>query len=97
VASANIIACAPCPCAVPQALTKEGIKQRVAEFAAAAKNAIEAGFDGIEIHGANGYLVDQCRWAASGCRSSIVCALVCFFLHWLQGCACFQRPAQVVL
>jgi 2,4-dienoyl-CoA reductase-like NADH-dependent reductase (Old Yellow Enzyme family) len=56
----------PAPCAsslpaVPQALTREGIKQRVTEFAAAAKNAIAAGFDGIEIHGANGYLVDQCK------------------------------------
>jgi 2,4-dienoyl-CoA reductase-like NADH-dependent reductase (Old Yellow Enzyme family) len=34
------------------------IKEVVQQFATAAKNAIEAGFDGVEIHGANGYLLD---------------------------------------
>ncbi|KAI8071558.1 12-oxo-phytodienoic acid-like protein [Gongronella butleri] len=43
----------------PRALTKEEIQAIVGDFASAAQNAIEAGFDGIEIHGANGYLVDQ--------------------------------------
>ena len=44
---------------VPRAMTVEEIEQMVHEFAVAAKNAIEAGFDGVECHGANGYLVDQ--------------------------------------
>jgi len=44
---------------VPKALTVEEIKSFVAHYAQAAKNAIAAGFDGVEIHGANGYLVDQ--------------------------------------
>ncbi|KAK4201007.1 hypothetical protein QBC40DRAFT_278974 [Triangularia verruculosa] len=43
----------------PEEMTIDDIKQKVAEYAQAAKNAIEAGFDGVEIHGANGYLVDQ--------------------------------------
>ena len=43
----------------PQALDEEGIQRFIGEYAQAAKNAIEAGFDGVEIHGANGYLVDQ--------------------------------------
>ncbi|GAD99298.1 12-oxophytodienoate reductase [Paecilomyces variotii No. 5] len=43
----------------PKPMTVEDIKETVAEFAAAAKRAIEAGFDGVEIHGANGYLLDQ--------------------------------------
>ncbi len=43
----------------PRALTVEEIKEIVKEYANGAKNAIEAGFDGVEIHGANGYLVDQ--------------------------------------
>lgn len=43
----------------PRALEVPEIEQWVADYAQAAKNAIEAGFDGVEIHGANGYLVDQ--------------------------------------
>jgi NADPH2 dehydrogenase len=45
--------------AVPRELTESEIKDFVGDYAQAAKNAIEAGFDGVEIHGANGYLVDQ--------------------------------------
>jgi len=44
---------------VPKAVTQEDIDQLVADFAQAANNAIEAGFDGVEIHAANGYLIDQ--------------------------------------
>lgn len=43
----------------PQAMTVTEIKQTVADFAHAAENAVKAGFDGIEIHGANGYLFQQ--------------------------------------
>ncbi|KAJ8071424.1 hypothetical protein OCU04_001745 [Sclerotinia nivalis] len=45
--------------AKPEALTEAEIKEYIGLYAQAAKNAIEAGFDGVEIHGANGYLVDQ--------------------------------------
>jgi NADPH2 dehydrogenase len=45
--------------AVPVAMSVEEIRVRVQEYAAAARNAVAAGFDGVEIHGANGYLVDQ--------------------------------------
>ncbi|KAL5338401.1 hypothetical protein BJX70DRAFT_388620 [Aspergillus crustosus] len=44
---------------VPREMTEEDIRAVIADFATAAKNAIAAGFDGVEIHGANGYLVDQ--------------------------------------
>ena len=43
----------------PRALTTDEIKQIVADYAHAAKCSAEAGFDGVEIHGANGYLIDQ--------------------------------------
>jgi N-ethylmaleimide reductase len=43
----------------PQAMTAEDLTQTKAEFVTAAKNAIEAGFDGVELHSANGYLLEQ--------------------------------------
>ncbi|WP_233887612.1 alkene reductase [Paraburkholderia flagellata] len=44
---------------VPRELSVAEIKQLVALYAQAAKNALAAGFDGVEIHSANGYLVNQ--------------------------------------
>ncbi|KAL2802078.1 FMN-linked oxidoreductase [Aspergillus granulosus] len=43
----------------PRPMTVKEIKQTVTDFVTASQNAIEAGFDGVEIHGANGYLLDQ--------------------------------------
>lgn len=40
-------------------MTIEEIKQTIQDFKAAAKNALEAGFDGVELHSANGYLFHQ--------------------------------------
>jgi NADPH2 dehydrogenase len=45
--------------ATPEPLTEEEIWEFIGNYKQAAKNAIEAGFDGVEIHGANGYLIDQ--------------------------------------
>lgn len=45
--------------ATPKALTKEGIKEIVAAFVQAAKRALQAGFDVIEIHNAHGYLLHR--------------------------------------
>jgi N-ethylmaleimide reductase len=47
------------PNAMPQAMTEADIKTTIEEFVQAAKNAVAAGFDGIELHGANGYLLEQ--------------------------------------
>ncbi len=47
------------PYPAPQAMTLTEIEETQEEFILASKNAIEAGFDGVELHGANGYLLDQ--------------------------------------
>ena len=44
---------------VPVALSPEALQKTKAEFVNASKNAIRAGFDGIELHSANGYLLEQ--------------------------------------
>ncbi|MGW6401270.1 alkene reductase [Streptomyces sp. NPDC055134] len=43
----------------PREMTEADIAETVSDFASAARNAIEAGFDGVELHGANGYLLHQ--------------------------------------
>jgi N-ethylmaleimide reductase len=47
------------PFPVPEAMTGRDIEAAIAEFAQAARNAMAAGFDGVELHGANGYLLEQ--------------------------------------
>jgi len=57
------------PYPVPHAMTAGEIEMTLGEFTSAAVNAIEAGFDGVEIHGANGYLIDQFFNTASNQRT----------------------------
>lgn len=47
------------PLPVPEAMTEADIKTAIGEYAQAARNAVKAGFDGIELHSANGYLLEQ--------------------------------------
>ncbi|MFE9257663.1 alkene reductase [Streptomyces sp. NPDC006879] len=44
---------------VPRELSDDEIHATIEDFATAARNAVEAGFDGVELHGANGYLIHQ--------------------------------------
>ncbi|MBW0450934.1 alkene reductase [Paraburkholderia phenoliruptrix] len=49
----------PVPYEAPRALSTKEVVAVVQDFVQAAKNAMAAGFDGVEIHGANGYLIEQ--------------------------------------
>jgi N-ethylmaleimide reductase len=47
------------PHSAPRAMTERDIAHAIGEYARSAKLAIQAGFDGVELHGANGYLIEQ--------------------------------------
>lgn len=86
-------------------MTLEDIRRVRDEFVRAARNALDAGFDLVELHGANGYLIDQFLASASNRRSDayggslenrarflleIVDALVAASVPSASACAC--RP-----
>lgn len=56
---------------VPRALTTDEVRQTVADFRHAARRAIEAGADGVEIHGANAYLIQQFFAPSANTRTDI--------------------------
>ncbi|MDC7703851.1 alkene reductase [Vogesella indigofera] len=57
------------PHPVPREMSEADIALSIADYAASAKLAIEAGFDGVELHAANGYLIDQFLNTASNQRT----------------------------
>jgi 2,4-dienoyl-CoA reductase-like NADH-dependent reductase (Old Yellow Enzyme family) len=57
------------PLAVPRELTVPDIARIQEHFARAARRAVEAGFDGVELHGHNGYLIDQFLTGCTNLRS----------------------------
>ena len=57
------------PYEAPRALTTEQIKKTIQDYKTAALNAKEAGFSGVEVHGANGYLINQFLDSRSNIRS----------------------------
>lgn len=54
---------------VPERMTTKDIQEVIAAYVCAAKDAQQAGFDGIEIHGAHGYLIDQFFWNLTNRRT----------------------------
>jgi len=69
--SQTFIATGPAQVSEPVALTLSGIKETLSDYRAAAANAKEAGFDGVEIHAANGYLIDQFLRSGSNQRRDV--------------------------
>ncbi|KAI0640768.1 NADH:flavin oxidoreductase/NADH oxidase [Trametes meyenii] len=68
--SSSPLALSASPEDIPRELTKEEVKEYVQWYASAAANAVhKAGFDGVEVHGAGGYLVDQFLQEASNKRT----------------------------
>jgi N-ethylmaleimide reductase len=57
------------PYDLPRVMTAADIRRAIDEYAQAARNAVAAGFDGVEIHGANGYLITQFLDPGSNLRS----------------------------
>jgi N-ethylmaleimide reductase len=57
------------PCVAPRALASEEMPYLVRQYQRGLRNAVEAGFDGVEIHGANGYLIEQFLCTGSNKRS----------------------------
>jgi N-ethylmaleimide reductase len=53
---------------IPREMTENDIKIAIGEYAHSCRLAIDAGFDGVELHGANGYLIDQFLNTASNLR-----------------------------
>ncbi|MBC8069359.1 MAG: alkene reductase [Deltaproteobacteria bacterium] len=59
----------PLPMPVPEAMTAKDIEHTIEQYVHSAQLAIDAGFDGVELHGANGYLIDQFLNTASNQRT----------------------------
>lgn len=85
----------------PRAMTRREIKGTVQDFAAGARNAIRAGFDGIELHGASGVLLHQ--FLADGCNrrtdeyGGTVANRIRFVAEIVEAVADAIGPAQVGL
>ncbi len=67
--SQTLIATGMAPVSEPVAMTTRQIEETLDDFQQGARNAKEAGFDGVEIHAANGYLIDQFLKTGSNQRS----------------------------
>lgn len=81
----------PQPVPVPRALTVAEIRQTIADYAHAARRAVEAGCDGIEIHAANGYLPSQFLHRTSNLRDDAyggsVANRIRFLVEAAEACA----------
>jgi N-ethylmaleimide reductase len=89
----------PKPFVIPRPLATEEIPAIVAEFAAAVQHALAAGFDGVELHAASGYLVHQFLDGAANVRTDLYGGSVenraRFLLQVLDGMIAVAGAARV--
>ena len=78
------------PIPTPRALELAEIPGIVAQYAQGARNAMEAGFDGVEVHGANGYLIDQFLRDGTNKRTDAYGGSI----ENRSGSAAIKRPAK---
>lgn len=89
------------PVPVPAVLTLDEVRQVIADYASAARKAIEAGCDGIEIHAANGYLPSQFLHESSNHRTDefggSIPNRIRFLLEATQACAAAVGAERVAV
>lgn len=89
------------PAVTPREMTTAEIDATVADFAAAARNAIDAGFAGVEVHGANGYLIHQFLARATNHRTDAyggpVAGRIRFAVEVVRAVAAAIGPERVGL
>ncbi|MCW5653328.1 alkene reductase [Hydrogenophaga sp.] len=87
------------PVPVPRALSTEEVAATVRDYAQAARRAVDAGCDGIEIHGANGYLPSQFLHESSNLRTDRYGGSLAnrarFILETAEACAAAVGPQRV--
>lgn len=87
------------PAAVPREMTVDEIRSTVADFAAAARNAVDAGFAGVEVHAANGYLLHQFLAKGTNHRTDAyggpVAGRIRFVVEVVQAVAAAIGPERV--
>lgn len=91
----------PQPMPVPGAMTDAEIRDTRDEFVKAATNAVTAGFDGIELHGANGYLLEQFLHPHTNRREGAYGGSIenraRFVLEVAEACAAAVGPDRVAI
>jgi N-ethylmaleimide reductase len=79
------------PTVAPRAMSLDEVTQAIAEYASAARGAIDAGCDGVEIHAANGYLPSQFLHSSSNLRTDLyggsIANRIRFLVEAAQACA----------
>ncbi len=87
------------PCSPPREMSRADIRDVVTQFQEAARRALDSGMDGVEIHGANGYLIDQFLRSTTNHRSDAygggVAGRIRFLREVVEAVVSVTGPARV--